>query len=81
MLRLVLALSIITWILGGIGAWWFAIGALSPRRLVSSGFFIASVAIIAAFVTDPVLELTLIALTLIGYAAVISTKIQRAVQS
>jgi hypothetical protein len=78
MLRVVLALSIITWMLGGLGAWWFATGALSPRRRVRTGLGIASIAAVSAVVTDPVLLLTLIALILVGYAATVTAQIRKA---
>jgi hypothetical protein len=77
MLRLVLALSVITWMLGGLTANWFARGLLSRHRLVQTAIGIALVAT-AALAKDPNRLLVLLALILVGYAAVVTTSIRRA---
>jgi hypothetical protein len=52
-LRLVLALSLVTWMVGGLCAWWFAVGALSSRRLTRAAVVVALITVVAAFVLHP----------------------------
>jgi low temperature requirement protein LtrA len=76
MLRLVLALSIITWMVGMLGVWWFAVG-VSPRRTVRTVVGVASVAAAAVLIRDPIVLSVLVALILAGYAAAVTAEIRR----
>lgn len=76
-LRLVLAVSIATWILGWLGMQWFSRGALAPRRLASAALGIVPIAVVAAVVTDPILLLALTAAFMTAYAVVATTHIAR----
>jgi low temperature requirement protein LtrA len=75
-LRSILALSIITWMLGGLAANRFALGLLSRRRLVQTAVGIAAVAA-AGLAKDPNRLLVLLALILVGYAAAVTTTIRK----
>jgi low temperature requirement protein LtrA len=77
-LRLVLAASIVTWILGTLGMQWFSRGALSRRKLVSAALGIVPIAAVAAFVSDPILLLSLTTAIMVCYAFMISRHIRRA---
>jgi low temperature requirement protein LtrA len=75
--RVVLAGSLITWVLGGLGLQWFSVGSLSRRRLLRTALGVAPIALIGAFVAGPILLLALTAATIAGYAVTITTELGR----
>jgi low temperature requirement protein LtrA len=77
-LRLVLAASLATWILGTLGMQWFSRGALSRRKMASAAFGIVPIAATAAFVGDPIVLLSLTSAVMTGYATTTTVHIGRA---
>lgn len=76
-LRLVLALAIVTWMLGGLATAWFAVGVPSPLRFVETGVGVAAISAVA-LIADPSLLLVLVAVILVGYAAAVAATIRKA---
>ncbi len=74
-LRLVLAASLVTWMLGGLGLQWFSRGALSRRRLIRTATGVVPIAAVGLLVTDPILLLALTATIIAGYAFLITREI------
>ncbi len=74
-LRLLLAGSIITWMLCGLGLSWISLRSFTVARLAIAVLGTGPVAAIGATVTDPVATLVLLAVTLIGYAVLTSRRI------
>jgi low temperature requirement protein LtrA len=76
-LRFVLAASVVTWILGTLGMQWFSRGALSRRKVVTAALGMAPIAATAAFVTEPILLLSLTGAVIAGFAATTTIHIGR----
>jgi low temperature requirement protein LtrA len=75
--RLVLAGSIVAWILGSLGLQWFSRGELSLGKVVMAALGIAPTVVVGAFVNDPVLLPALIASIVVVYAVMVTTQIAR----
>jgi low temperature requirement protein LtrA len=75
--RVLLGVSISTWMLSGLAIQLVSVGFLSRRRIGIAVAGVTPVAVIAATVSDPLLTLPLLAVTMIGYAIATSRHIQR----
>ncbi|OKI65044.1 hypothetical protein A6A27_24850 [Micromonospora sp. CB01531] len=71
-LRLILAGSLVGWMLCGLGLHWLSLRRLGARRLALTGGGIGSVTAIAAAVASPLPMLLLVAATLGGYAVLLT---------
>ncbi|MCW3817645.1 low temperature requirement protein A [Micromonospora sp. DR5-3] len=72
MVRLILAASLVTWMLCGLGLNWLSVERPGVRRLAITGYGIASVAVISAVVARPLPLLVLLAAAVAGYAVLAS---------
>jgi low temperature requirement protein LtrA len=77
-LRLIVAASIASWMLGTLGMQWFSRGALTRRKVMTAVLGIGSTAAVAAFVGNPILLLSLTGAVVILYAAMITAYIGHA---
>ncbi|SCL38427.1 Low temperature requirement protein LtrA [Micromonospora rhizosphaerae] len=71
-LRAVLAATLLTWMLCGLGLSWLAVQRPGVRRLAITGYGIASVTAIAVAVARPLPLLVLLAIALVGYAVLLT---------